>query len=88
MIPAKAHVMGGDVTPLSYDGPPMPTLSEADSKHLLAAHGVPVLDERTVTSVDEAARAAVEIGYPGRREAVRRGDRAQDRARARAARPR
>ena len=42
----------------------MPTLSEADSKQLLAAHGVPVLDERTVTSADEAARAATEIGFP------------------------
>jgi len=42
----------------------MPTLSEADSKRLLAAHGVPVLEERTVSSADEAARAASEIGLP------------------------
>jgi acetyl-CoA synthetase (ADP-forming) len=42
----------------------MPTLSEADSKQLLAAHGVPVLTERTVSSADEAARAATEIGFP------------------------
>jgi acetyl-CoA synthetase (ADP-forming) len=56
--------MGGDVTPLSYDVPPMPTLSEADSKRLLATHGVPVLDERTVTTADDAAQAAVELGFP------------------------
>jgi acetyl-CoA synthetase (ADP-forming) len=56
--------MGGDDTRLSYDVRPMPTLSEADSKQLLAAHGVPVLDERTVTSAEEALRAAEEIGFP------------------------
>jgi acetate---CoA ligase (ADP-forming) subunit beta len=64
MIPATAHAMGGDVTRLSYDVRPMPTLSEADSKQLLAAYGVPVLDERMVTSAEEAARAATEIGFP------------------------
>jgi acetyl-CoA synthetase (ADP-forming) len=64
MIPATAHAMGGDVTRLSYDVEPMPTMSEADSKQLLAAHGVPVLDERTVTSADEATQAAKEIGFP------------------------
>jgi acetyl-CoA synthetase (ADP-forming) len=42
----------------------MPTLSEADSKQLLADHGVPVLAERTVTSADEAALAAGSMGYP------------------------
>ncbi len=42
----------------------MPTLSEADSKRLLAAHGVPVLDERSVTSADDAAHAANELGFP------------------------
>jgi succinyl-CoA synthetase beta subunit len=41
-----------------------PTLSEADSKELLAAHGVPVPDERTVADPDAAAAAAEEIGYP------------------------
>jgi acetyl-CoA synthetase (ADP-forming) len=56
--------MGGDVTPLSYDVRPMTTLSEADSKELLAAHGVPVLEERTVTSAEAAAQAAAEIGFP------------------------
>jgi acetyl-CoA synthetase (ADP-forming) len=64
MIPDTDHAMGGDDTRLSYDVRPMPTLSEADSKDLLAAHGVPVLDERTVTSADEASRAATEIGFP------------------------
>ncbi len=42
----------------------MPTLSEADSKRLLAEHGVPVLDERLVTTADDAAAAADAIGYP------------------------
>jgi len=64
MIPATAHAMGGDVTRLSYDGEPMPTLSEADSKQLLATHGVPVLEERTVTNADEAAQAAKKLGFP------------------------
>jgi acetyl-CoA synthetase (ADP-forming) len=42
----------------------MPTLSEADSKQLLATHGVPVLDEQTVMSADDAADAAARVGYP------------------------
>lgn len=42
----------------------MPTLSEADSKRLLAAHGIPVAPEREASSVDEAAAAAEALGYP------------------------
>ena len=40
------------------------TLSEAASKRLLAGYGLPLADERDVASVDEAAAAAVAIGYP------------------------
>ena len=40
------------------------TLSEAGSKALMRAHGVPVLDDREVTSPAEAAAAADELGYP------------------------
>jgi acetyl-CoA synthetase (ADP-forming) len=40
------------------------TLSETDSKRLLAEHGVPVLDERVVSSAEAAAAAADAIGYP------------------------
>ena len=42
----------------------MPTLSEAESKRVLGAAGVPVLDERVVATPDEAADAADAIGYP------------------------
>ena len=42
----------------------MPTLSEAESKALLARHGVPVPGEALVTTPDEAAEAAGRIGYP------------------------
>jgi len=42
----------------------MPTLSEADSKRLLATHGVAFPDERQVTSADAAVSAAAEIGHP------------------------
>ena len=42
----------------------MPTLSEAESKALLARHGVPVPGEALVTSAEEAGRAAERIGYP------------------------
>jgi acetate---CoA ligase (ADP-forming) subunit beta len=42
----------------------VPTLSEADSKRLLAGHGVPFPDERQVQTPAEAAEAAAEIGYP------------------------
>ena len=40
------------------------TLSEQQSKSLLAKYGVPFLDERTVSSALEAANAAEELGYP------------------------
>ena len=43
---------------------PVPTLSEAESKALLARHGVPVPAERLVTTPEEAAAAAAEIGFP------------------------
>ena len=42
----------------------MPTLSEAESKALLARHGVPVPGEALVTTPDEAAEAAEQFGYP------------------------
>jgi acetyl-CoA synthetase (ADP-forming) len=42
----------------------MPTLSEAASKELLGAFGVPFPDERVVAAVDDAVGAAGEIGYP------------------------
>lgn len=42
----------------------MPTLSEADSKRLLAAHGVVFPDERQVTTAEAAVGAASEIGHP------------------------
>ena len=40
------------------------TLSESDSKALLAEHGVPVADERVVATAAEAASAAEELGFP------------------------
>jgi acetate---CoA ligase (ADP-forming) subunit beta len=39
-------------------------MSEADSKALLARHGVPVPDEALVSSAQEAAAAAARIGFP------------------------
>jgi succinyl-CoA synthetase beta subunit len=42
----------------------VPTLSEAASKALLAAHGVPVAPERVVTSAAAAVAAATELGFP------------------------
>jgi acetate---CoA ligase (ADP-forming) subunit beta len=42
----------------------MPTLSEAASKELLAAYGVPFPDERVVASAGAAVDAAGDLGYP------------------------
>ena len=42
----------------------MPTLSEAESKALLARHGVPVPAEALVTTPDDAVAAAGGIGFP------------------------
>jgi acetyl-CoA synthetase (ADP-forming) len=40
------------------------TLSETDSKALLASYGVPVAEERLAPDAEAAAGAAVEIGFP------------------------
>ena len=40
------------------------TLSESDSKQLLAGYGLPLAAEREVTSAEEASIAASEIGFP------------------------
>jgi acyl-CoA synthetase (NDP forming) len=40
------------------------TLSEAASKALLRAHGVPIADERNVSTVGAAVEAAEDLGYP------------------------
>jgi succinyl-CoA synthetase beta subunit len=40
------------------------TLSEADSKALVAAHGIPVPREHLASSAADAAHAADELGYP------------------------
>jgi acetate---CoA ligase (ADP-forming) subunit beta len=42
----------------------MPTLSEADSKALLAGFGLPVLPERVVDDAEAAVGAAEELAYP------------------------
>jgi acetyl-CoA synthetase (ADP-forming) len=42
----------------------VPTLSEAESKQLLARHGVPVPAEAVAASPEEAAEAAGQIGFP------------------------
>ncbi len=42
----------------------MPTLSEADSKRLLATYGVAFAAERQVHSADEAVTAARDLGHP------------------------
>jgi acetyl-CoA synthetase (ADP-forming) len=42
----------------------MPTLSELDSKRLLAGHGVVFPDEREVRTAADAVTAAREIGHP------------------------
>ncbi len=39
-------------------------LNEMESKSLLAAYGIPVVDTRIVKDAEEAARTAVEIGFP------------------------
>ena len=40
------------------------TLSESDSKALLAAFGVPIVDERLAADPDEAVEMAGAVGYP------------------------
>jgi acyl-CoA synthetase (NDP forming) len=42
----------------------VPTLSEAASKDLLRAYGVPVLAERTAADADSAVAAGADLGFP------------------------
>jgi acetyl-CoA synthetase (ADP-forming) len=42
----------------------MPTLSEHESKRLLASFGLPLAPERLVTTAADAAGAASDVGYP------------------------
>jgi succinyl-CoA synthetase beta subunit len=46
------------------DGTMTHTLSEHESKQLLAEAGIPIPEQRLVSSADEAVRAAEELGYP------------------------
>jgi acetyltransferase len=39
-------------------------LSEQESKSVLAAYGIPVVETRTAATVEEAARVAADIGFP------------------------
>jgi succinyl-CoA synthetase beta subunit len=48
----------------SNAAPATRTLSEADSKALLAPFGLPLLDEAVVTSPDAAVEAAAAMGWP------------------------
>ena len=40
------------------------TLSESESKQMLGGYGLPLLGEKTATSIEEATVAANELGYP------------------------
>ena len=42
----------------------MPTLSEAESKHRLAGHGIAFPDERVVQTASDAVAAAAALGHP------------------------
>jgi len=65
---AFAKSGGGDAPPVAPgDAPPVAkgaALNETQSKAMLAAYGLPMVDERTVASADAAAEAANGIGYP------------------------
>ena len=64
------------------------TINEYESKRLLSAFGVPVTREQRVATLDEATRAAREIGYPVVLKVVSDDIPAQDRARPRRRRSR
>jgi acyl-CoA synthetase (NDP forming) len=40
------------------------TLSEEESRKILGAYGIPLVESRTVRSAEEAVKAAGELGYP------------------------
>ena len=65
---AFAKSGGGDAPPVVPGGaPPVAkgaALNETQSKAMLAAYGLPMVDERTVASAAAAAEAANGIGYP------------------------
>ena len=62
-------------------------LTPAETRELLSAYGLPLVEERLAETVDGAVEAAGELGVPGRRQVGHRG-RAQDGDRRRGARSR
>lgn len=65
---AFANADAKDIPPTAPgDAPPVArgaALNETQSKAMLAAYGLPMVDERTVASAADAAEAANAIGYP------------------------
>jgi acetate---CoA ligase (ADP-forming) len=55
---------GADLSGLLADRPGRPTIHEADAKRFLGMHRLPVTREMLVRDVEEARRAATEIGWP------------------------
>ena len=62
-------------------------LTEAESKQLLAAYGIPTVETRVAATEDEAVAAARFDRLPGRAQAPFQDDHPQDRRRRRAAQP-
>ena len=63
--PSAAEKAAADrVRELAAGGEGARSLSEPESKALLAAYGITMPEERMASSADEAVRAAAEIGFP------------------------
>ena len=60
-VPTKPSPAAGSARELVSGGG---ALSEARSKEVLAAYGIPITDEELVGSAGEAARAATRLGFP------------------------
>src|SRR6185295_15727107 len=63
--PANGRVVSAPaMTQPESNATPRRTLSEHESKQLVARHGVPIAAERIVQSAAEAAAAAAQLGFP------------------------
>ena len=60
----EVAVGGGAGVACLLGGSARTTIHEHDAKRLLAQHGLPVVRERLVRSVDDARKAAHDLGYP------------------------
>jgi acyl-CoA synthetase (NDP forming) len=64
VVERRAPSQAAQIAARMLGGAARPTLTEHEAKKVLSAYGIPVVDEKLVTAVDEAITVASDFGYP------------------------